>query len=207
ALGFGTASFAIPSGRTVTAGTALDPIVPATIKRTGTPTWSVTPALPAGVAVDTASGTVSGTPTTAQASTSYSLTMTDLSGTASQPFTLQVNAAAVVTPPDTTPPDTTPPDTTPPDTTPPVAKPVSAKRPAITGTARVGRTLRCSRGEWTGSPTLKVQWLRNDKAIARATKTGYTVVKADRHRRLACRVTATNAAGSVRRSSSAKRVG
>lgn len=200
--GFGTASFTIPAGRTVTAGSAIDPIVPATIKRTGTPAWSVAPALPAGVTLDAATGTVSGTPTAVQASTTYTLTMTDLSGTASQPFTLQVNAAPVVTPPATTPPVTKPPVTTPPAT-----KPVSVKPPTITGKARAGRTLRCHRGTWNGSPTLKVQWLRNGKSIAHATRTSYKVVGKDRHKRLSCRVTATNAAGVVSRISAAKRVG
>jgi len=139
--GFGTPSFSIPSGRTVTAGAAIDPIVPSSIQRTGTVSWSVLPALPSGVTLDTGTGTVSGAPTAAQASTSYTLTMTDQAGTAHHDFTLQVDAAPPSGGGGTT---TTPTTTTPTTTTPTTTTPAPSPGPApcshkITGNAKANR--------------------------------------------------------------------
>lgn len=70
---------------TVTGGTA--PIV-----------FSVTSALPAGLAIDPATGAVSGLPTVASASTSYTVTATDAVGaTTNKTFSLTVNSALVAT--------------------------------------------------------------------------------------------------------------
>jgi len=60
---------------------------------TGTLTYSVTPALPAGL-VFSSTGTVSGTPTAVSAATTYTVTVTDAnSATATATFSLTVNAA------------------------------------------------------------------------------------------------------------------
>ena len=57
----------------------------------GTPSYALSPDLPAGLALDAATRTVSGTPTTLQAATSYSWTATDADGdSASLSFTMQV---------------------------------------------------------------------------------------------------------------------
>jgi hypothetical protein len=62
--------------------------------------------------------------------------------------------------------------------------------PAISGTAKVGRTLSVSRGSWTPTPkTYQYQWYRNGVAITGATKNSYTVKSSDRGRTLTARVT------------------
>jgi hypothetical protein len=55
----------------------------------------------------------------------------------------------------------------------------------------------CSAGEWSGSPTLSYQWLRNGAAITGATSSSYTPVEADKGTAVQLQVTATNAGGSV----------
>jgi hypothetical protein len=70
--------------------------------------------------------------------------------------------------------------------------------------AKVGETLECKHGGWTGTPapTYTYQWLREGQAIAGATASTYTVAKADQGFVLACSVTATNSAGSASKQSS-----
>ncbi len=80
------------------------------------------------------------------------------------------------------------PGTTPPDLT---------TAGTVTGTPNVGNNLTCNTGTWTGSPTFAIQWLRNGALIAGATSSPYTLVAADRGTAVQCRVTATNAGGSV----------
>jgi len=61
---------------------------------TGSLTYSVSPALPAGLSLSLTSGAVSGTPTTAQTATAYTVTVTDTNGaTATASFSLTVNSA------------------------------------------------------------------------------------------------------------------
>jgi len=58
----------------------------------GTPTfWAISPTLPAGLAFDTSTGTLSGTPTAVSSSATYTLTATNAGGSDSTTFTLQVN--------------------------------------------------------------------------------------------------------------------
>ncbi|MCX6410331.1 MAG: FG-GAP-like repeat-containing protein [Actinobacteria bacterium] len=111
--GFGTASVSYPGAITATVGTSITSITP-TVRRTGTATFSVSPALPAGLSLDTATGVISGTPTEVATATS-TVTMTDLSGTATT--TVSVAVAA-------------PPADTPPADTPPAAAPTPAAAPA-----------------------------------------------------------------------------
>lgn len=61
----------------------------------------------------------------------------------------------------------------------------------------VGGLLTCNPGSWRHSPTFAYQWFRNGVAIAGQTANTYTVVAADEGTSIQCRVTATNAAGSV----------
>lgn len=65
-------------------------------------------------------------------------------------------------------------------------------RPAV---PVVGGSTRCLPGKWKGAHTLAYQWLRAGKPIASATTARYRVSRADRGRRLACRVTATATGG------------
>jgi hypothetical protein len=68
----------------------------------------------------------------------------------------------------------------------------SVKRPVIRGVARVGRTVRCDRGTWSGTEPIvySTNWLRNGSAVAHGER--YRVSNADRSALLACRVKATN---------------
>jgi hypothetical protein len=86
--------------------------------------------------------------------------------------------------------------------------PKNTVAPKITGTPRVGRTLSCSLGSWTGSAPISYtrQWLRNGVAIAGATGANYVAKPADAGKLLSCRVTAKNAAGQASRTSAAIRI-
>ena len=81
------------------------------------------------------------------------------------------------------------------------AAPANIKPPTISGTAKVGKKLTASHGNWSRVPKFTYRWLRcsaagtSCKGIAKATGVSYTLVKADRGHRLEVRVTATNAAG------------
>lgn len=86
--------------------------------------------------------------------------------------------------------------------------PKNTVAPKITGTPKVGKTLTCAKGTWTGSLpiTYKYQWLRNGAAIAAATKATYVAKAADRNKLISCKVTATNAAGTAFKVSAAVKV-
>ncbi|KQW47695.1 hypothetical protein ASC77_14800 [Nocardioides sp. Root1257] len=65
----------------------------------------------------------------------------------------------------------------------------STAKPKVVGTAKVGKTLTCKPGSWSPAPTTTTfQWLRDGKAIKKAAKARYKVVKADARHRLSCRV-------------------
>jgi uncharacterized protein YhjY with autotransporter beta-barrel domain len=65
---------------------------------TGTLSYSISPSLPAGLALNNASGAVGGTPTTASATTVYTVTVEDTNGaTAAQTFSLTVNGSVTAT--------------------------------------------------------------------------------------------------------------
>jgi len=86
--------------------------------------------------------------------------------------------------------------------TPPAAPAVAAPRrviaPRVAGKAVVGRTLSCGKGTWTGTAlTFRYAWTRNGKRIAGATATRYRLTSKDARGRIACLVTASNAAGSA----------
>jgi hypothetical protein len=82
---------------------------------------------------------------------------------------------------------------------PPAAAPPSLTTAGtVTGTPNVGNTLTCNQGTWANSPTgFAFQWLRNGVEISGATNNTYVLVAADRDKSIQCRVTATNAGGSV----------
>ncbi len=94
--GFGTASVSYPGAITATVGTPITSLTP-TVRRTGTAAFSVSPALPAGLSLDAATGVISGTPNEAATATS-TVTMTDLSGTASTTVSVTVSVTVEAAP-------------------------------------------------------------------------------------------------------------
>lgn len=84
------------------------------------------------------------------------------------------------------------------------APPVSTVAPAVTGTARVGFTLTCSGGTWTGTPTPTVaqfQWMRNGFQISNANASTYVCTLADLGAIMSCVVRRTNIYGDTYRES------
>jgi hypothetical protein len=82
----------------------------------------------------------------------------------------------------------------------------NTRRPAIRGRARVGRTLTCARGDWAGTIpiTYAYAWFRNGRPHVRGVT--YRLRSSDTGARVACRVTATNAARSLTVTSAPVRV-
>lgn len=65
----------------------------------------------------------------------------------------------------------------------------SAPRPRVSGTLKVGRTLKASRGTWKPSATkYYYRWYRSTKVISGATKSSYKLTKADKGHRIRVRV-------------------
>lgn len=94
-FGFGTPEFAFPASAALQAGVAITPLNPTAIRRTGGTTFSITPALPAGLAMDAATGSISGTPA-ASGSSAHTITMSDLAGSATRALSLSIAAPPVV---------------------------------------------------------------------------------------------------------------
>ena len=79
----------------------------------------------------------------------------------------------------------------------PPGSPVAVAPPTLLGTPTVGSQLACLSGGFLNQPkTLTYAWLRNGAVIAGATGTTYPLTAADLGRSVACRITATNDAGS-----------
>jgi hypothetical protein len=106
--GFGTPSVSYPGPLNATVGQAIVPLTP-TVARTGQPSFTVAPVLPAGLTLDPATGVVSGTPTATEAATTHTVTMTDLAGSAQAPLQVTIAAAPPPPPGPAGPPDTTAP--------------------------------------------------------------------------------------------------
>lgn len=75
--------------------------------------------------------------------------------------------------------------------------------PVVSGVDVVGETLTCTTGTWLGTATITYayQWLRDGSAISGATASTYVLQAADVGALVACRVTATNGAGTVSKTS------
>jgi len=70
----------------------------------------------------------------------------------------------------------------------------STPAPKISGTAKVGKKLTATSGTWAPSPvTVSYQWLRNGKPISGATKSTYTLVKADAGAKITVKTTGKKA--------------
>jgi hypothetical protein len=91
----------------------------------------------------------------------------------------------------------------------PVAQPFDIAQPTISGSPEVERSLSCSPGTWGEDPeTYAFTWLRDGTAVtAPSLASDYAVVPADEGQHLACRVTATNSAGSITATSESVLVG
>ncbi len=83
----------------LTVETPVTPFTPVTGSGgTGTLSYSVSPTLPAGLAVNSSTGAINGLPTTTSAATSYTVTVTDQNGaTSAASFSLAVNGAVTAT--------------------------------------------------------------------------------------------------------------
>ncbi|GII52268.1 hypothetical protein Pth03_06570 [Planotetraspora thailandica] len=69
--------------------------------------------------------------------------------------------------------------------------PKVVKRPTISGTAKVGRTLKASHGTWTPAPTSYLyRWYANGKAIAGATKSSLILKSSLRGKKITVKVAA-----------------
>ncbi|TWG98224.1 hypothetical protein L615_003100000290 [Nocardioides sp. J9] len=88
-----------------------------------------------------------------------------------------------------------------------VTPPTSVTAPKVSGTARVGGTLSASTGAWGGSQgTYGYQWTKGGKPIAGATGPKLKLAPAHAGASIAVVVTATNAAGTTSKASSAVKV-
>jgi hypothetical protein len=80
--------------------------------------------------------------------------------------------------------------------------PVNTGVPQIQGTAQVGQTLTCTRGDWAWYPTTYAySWRRDGSQVA--TGDTYALVAADAGRSITCAVTASNPAGGATAQSTA----
>src|SRR3954447_15349547 len=98
-FGFGTPSVTYVPSATGVVGQAFTPLTAGGVKRTGSAAFAVAPALPAGLSIDAATGTIGGTPTAVAPAADYTVTMTDLSGAATALVNIAVSAAAATPPP------------------------------------------------------------------------------------------------------------
>lgn len=71
------------------------------------------------------------------------------------------------------------------------AKVAVAKTPTISGTAKVGKKLTAKTGTWTAGTTFSYRWYANGTAISKATKSTFTLTKAQKGKRITVKVTGT----------------
>lgn len=81
--------------------------------------------------------------------------------------------------------------------TPQIALPAATNTPQISGKGVVGEPLVADPGSWTGATAIALQWLKDGAAIEGATGVEFTPGDAEDGARIACRATASNAAGST----------
>ena len=82
-----------PNSFTLTKGTAMTTVTPSATGGAIT-TWSVSPSLPSGLALDSSTGAISGTPTTVSSSTIYTITASNTGGSDTATVTIVVNDIA-----------------------------------------------------------------------------------------------------------------
>ncbi len=86
--GWGASTITYSGAISATAGTAITPVTPV-IARTGAATVTVSPALPAGLSLDAATGRITGTPTAAGVTT-HTVTLADANGTVQTTLSITV---------------------------------------------------------------------------------------------------------------------
>ena len=84
-------------------------------------------------------------------------------------------------------------------TPPPLSVPVNTSAPVLSGNASTGSTLTSTTGTWTGylPPTFMYQWYRGTTLLTGQPNATYVTQAADIGEQVTCRVTGTNASGSV----------
>ena len=82
-----------PSSLTLTKGTSMTTVTPTASGGPAT-SWSVTPSLPAGLAISGTTGAISGTPTAVTSSGTYTVTASNTGGSDTVTITIQVNDVA-----------------------------------------------------------------------------------------------------------------
>lgn len=103
AYGFGTPAFGY-TALSGAAGAPITPHLPSGVARTGAPVFSVAPSLPAGMSLDPMTGMVSGTPTYGAVGT-FTVTMTDLTGSVTALLPVNVTGPNPPAPPPPSSPD------------------------------------------------------------------------------------------------------
>jgi hypothetical protein len=158
-----------PASLVATVGTAITAWTPSNAGGTAA-SWTISPALPAGLGFSTATGAISGTPSATSVATSYTVTASNAGGTGTTTLTITVNAASVA-----------------PSIT---AHPASA-------TVTAGQTASFSVTA-SGTAPLSYQWQKNGTAIAGATAATYsTPATSLADSGSSYRVVVSNSAGSV----------
>ncbi|MFC5676380.1 hypothetical protein [Aeromicrobium endophyticum] len=77
---------------------------------------------------------------------------------------------------------------------PPVPSRLSPATPRISGTVKVGRTLRVKVGSWSPRPTFRYQWFANGRKISsKGTKASFRLTSKQKGQRITVRVTGTRA--------------
>jgi hypothetical protein len=105
--------------------------------------------------------------------------------------TVTLGGQAPPTPPPA-PAPTTPPPTAAPSTPPAPAPVLSASTPRISGTAKVGRTLKVKVGSWSPRPSFRYQWYANGKKIGRKGTSGsFRLTSRQKGKRMTVKVTGT----------------
>jgi len=86
---------------------------------------------------------------------------------------------------------------------------LTSSRPHIRGTAKVGKKLRVTRGNWSTGVRFSYRWRANGKNIAKATHATLTLTKKLRGKKISVKVTATKTGYStvIKTSKTTKRVG
>ena len=101
--GIGVSEVAYPAFAFGTAGALFNPFRPIVTRHApagfiGSASYTITPALPAGLSLDAANGVITGTPVRAQPVATYTVTMTDLTGIATAAFALAIAPAPALAP-------------------------------------------------------------------------------------------------------------
>jgi len=67
----------------------------------------------------------------------------------------------------------------------------ATKKPTLSGADKVGKTEKVNHGTWSPAASkYTYQWLLNGKSIKHATKSSYKLTKADKNKKISCKVTA-----------------